>query len=259
DQIHPSSDDVQVQTMATTPTTGHFSWKDIIHRSLYTWEGQVMLAAFVWSGIHLHWLAFRWGNPALHEVISTVFFVPLALAVVGLALRIGVSQRFDARMRRTWLLLSCAYGASLLGEMLSTGYTLAIGEVPSPSLADAAYLSFYPFALAALLNFPTAAQQRGARVAFWLDAALVTLSSAMGMWYFVLEPQLIQGSENWQLLVLALAYPLGDLAVTFGLSVAALRGAPGSGQTTLRLLIIAFIASVIASIRLRIAPAPGTL
>jgi hypothetical protein len=58
-------------------------------------------------------------------------------------------------------------------------------------------LSFYPFALAALLNFPTAAQQRGARVACWLDAALVRLSSAMGMWYFVLEPQLIQGSENW--------------------------------------------------------------
>ncbi|MCS6883270.1 MAG: hypothetical protein RMK84_19540 [Oscillochloridaceae bacterium] len=167
--------------MASSFITGSFSWKNILHRSLYTWEGRVMLAAFVWSGIHLHWLAFRWGNPAFHEVISTVFFVPLALAVVGLALRTGVSQRFDPHARRTWLLLSCAYGASLLGEILSTGYTLAIGEVPSPSLADAAYLSFYPFALAALLTFPGAAQQRDARIAFWLDVALVTLSSAMGL------------------------------------------------------------------------------
>lgn len=234
--------------MATTPTTGDFSWKNLIHRSLYTWEGQILLAALVWSAIHIHWLAFRWGNPAFHEVISTAFFVPLALAVVVLTLRIGVSQRFDARMRRTWLLLGCAYGAYLLGALLSTGYTLTIGEVPSASLADAAYLSFYPFALAALLTFPTTTQQRGARSAFWLDIALVSLSSAMGMWRFVLEPQLSQGSENWQLLVLALAYPLGDLAVTFGLAVAALRGAPGNGRMTLRILIIAFVASIIASV-----------
>jgi diguanylate cyclase len=116
---------------------------------------------------------------------------------------------------RTARLVPLALGASLLcwglGDLTLTIESLgAGGEPPSPSLADAFYLAFFPLAYVGIVLF-IRGEVRHLTTPSWLDSAIAALGAAAVCGTFAFHS--ILGSEAGGTLALAtnLAYPVGDL------------------------------------------------
>lgn len=139
------------------------------------------------------------------------------LAAVACALGGGVvilhAARRDATHRRAWALLAVAMALWGLGEVLWTYYEVVRGdEVPFPSVADIAYLSAVPFAVAGLLAFSPG---EGARLQgrTLLDASLISASLLFVAWALVLGPTWRATTTSpWEFLI-SVAYPLTDFAL----------------------------------------------
>jgi diguanylate cyclase (GGDEF)-like protein len=113
------------------------------------------------------------------------------------------------RDRAVPMVLGCALLAWAIGDYLLTGESLG-GEPPSPSLADAFYLCFYPLAYVALVLF----MRRGLgrlRPTTWLDGLVAGLGAAAVVAAFAFNT-IVQTAGGESLGVATnLAYPVGDL------------------------------------------------
>lgn len=181
-------------------------------------------------------------------MIGDLVFLPAGIAVVGLALRAAARPALSRATRRAWLLLAAAFAATLTGDALWANYEIGLGLSPFPSLADAAYLLFYPLLLAGLTAFPAAPQNRQERTAFWLDAVTVLLGGWMVVWYVVLGPTAI-GSEAPRLeTALSAAYPVGDLVLIFGIAAVMLRRPEEGSRRALAILAVGLSFFLIADL-----------
>lgn len=127
---------------------------------------------------------------------------------------------------RVWRVLT---GAGMLGwstgQSLWTWYQLVERRaVPSPSPADAGYLSIVPFAFAALLvigshrrsETPDALldhRSRGARLVLLLDGLIVVGSLFLLTWTTSLGGLVESGNPSTAAFLVAIAYPLTDLVL----------------------------------------------
>lgn len=176
----------------------------------------VVAALGVWlAGFEINVL---WG-PGEHH--STLFGHDAELLVLGLAgLLCVVRGALHAKERGAWIAIGAACIVWAAGEAYY-GFVLAsMKVVPSPSIADGAYLAFYPLAFAGTIMLFRARSGR-ASAAQWLDgftAALAAgaLSAAVGL------DATLQSIGGKPLEVATnLAYPLGDLLL-LGIIVGAL-------------------------------------
>ena len=117
------------------------------------------------------------------------------------------------RERLAWALLGTGILLYAGGEIYYSAVLAGEASVPIPSLADGAYLAFYPLAYAALVvllrrrigSFP---------VARWLDGAIVGSAVAALAAALVLSP-IVDASSAGSTLAVAtnLAYPIADVAL----------------------------------------------
>lgn len=184
------------------------------------------------------WVLIRWGPSSFRTAISDLVFIPTGVAAVGLAWRAARFSLLSAATRRAWMLLAAAFAATLIGDILWAYYEVGLGVAPFPSLADAAYLLFYPLILAGLSAFPAAPQSRLERTTFWLDVTTVLLGGWMAVWYVVLGPTAV-GSDAPRLeTVLSAAYPIGDLVLIFGIAAVMLRRPEEGSRGALAILAV---------------------
>ncbi|MEU0498766.1 bifunctional diguanylate cyclase/phosphodiesterase [Mycobacterium sp. NPDC006124] len=137
--------------------------------------------------------------------------------------------------RRRWrLLVATGMAAWTMGLSLWAWYQIVDGEgLPSPSLADAGFLLYVPFGLAALFTIAGAARSgddtadtraRNPTAGLMLDGLIVTTSLFFLSWLGALGPVVSAGAPNRVTLIVAVAYPVTDLimvsvavlAVVFG-------------------------------------------
>jgi diguanylate cyclase (GGDEF)-like protein len=115
---------------------------------------------------------------------------------------------------KTARLVPLALGASLLcwglGDLAVTIESLGGAEPPTPSLADAFYLAFFPLAYIGIVLF-IRGEVRRLSTPSWLDSAIAALGAAALCATFAFHS--ILGSEGGSSLAVAtnLAYPVGDL------------------------------------------------
>lgn len=213
---------------------------------LRDWAGILLLsqgALVVFYGL---WVVFRWGGPERRNLVSDLAFLPAAAIPAILAWRAARPPAPCAPPGRAWRLIALAYGANGLGEALWLYYEVVRRTVPFPSWADAAYLSFYPFMLWGLLSFPASARSRGDTLRFWIDTLTVSLGGGMLLWHFLLDPTAAAGGNDPLAAALALAYPVGDLAVLFG-AATVLLGRPRAANG-LRLLAVGLLFWIAADV-----------
>ncbi len=183
--------------------------------------------------------------------IGDVAFVPMGLLVTVLALKAATSQHLSMELRRAWAWLAVAYLAFWLGDMIFVWYAQIAIEAPFPSLADAAYLAYYPLLLLGLLSFPRVIGSRTEQVRFWLDAATIALGGGMVVWYFVLGP-IATGAggaaDDLASIVLSVAYPVGDLVLLLGIGVILTRSPQQLPRHTISLLLIGLLISLAADV-----------
>lgn len=145
--------------------------------------------------------------------------------VLGSAVGILARGVLVARERLAWLMIGVGALAWAAGDIYWLLAFSTSAEVPYPSIADALYLSFYPFVYVGVVLL-VRSRVRRFHASQWLDGLAASLIvAAVGV--AVLLPPILSGSEGSAASAVAtnLAYPLGDLVV-LGL-VIALAGVMG--------------------------------
>ena len=181
------------------------------------------------------------------QVVGDVGPVLLGLVAVVAAWRVSSRPGVEPAVRRAWRRLTVAFGCWWVGDLVWCILEVLLHQSPFPSLADVAYLAFYPCAAWALLSFPSVTRRRSDWTKFGLDALTVLLCAAMGIWYLVIGPVIHSHPARSLALVLNFAYPVGDLLLLFGVAVTLLRRTTGS-DLSLRFLVGGIGALVVADV-----------
>jgi PAS domain S-box-containing protein len=195
----------------------------------------------------------------LGAVASPVASLPLNFGSAWLYWIAARRRDFDPRLRRALWLAGGAMAAVFLGQCGDLVVQFVEHRDFSLAWPIGIFLLYYPLMLGALLSLPHA---RRARLEWWkfaLDAATVVLGGAVVVWYFVLHPTASTPMDPRAVLV-AFAFPIGDLVLLFGLTTLVLRRTAEGPSTAFRFLVLAqfsgISADLIGSVLL---PATGTL
>jgi PAS domain S-box-containing protein len=189
-------------------------------------------AAATATVIFIAWLWLQPGGQPLVEVVSD-------LGLLGAALVAGRScwRRAAAggASRRAWLLTGVAVLLWSVAQATWSFFQLVLDRpVPFPSPADPFYLGSVVVGTVALFAFPSAPRGMADRMRTLLDGLIVATSLLLVAWATVLEPvaHSIPPDVPWHR-VLALAYPLGEIARTSVLLVVLARARRAGGGLAL--------------------------
>ncbi len=160
-----------------------------------------------------------------------------AVAVALVAVRRNAPDR-----RLPWLLMILGQALFVAGDLAWNWYELQ-GEDPFPSVADALYLSGYPFLALGLLLLIRRRLSGGDRGGL-LDAAILTAAVAILSWTFLMQPQIVGAELDPLSLAITLAYPLGDL-ILIGVAMGLLT-TPGARTSSFRLLMASLVLLLVA-------------
>jgi signal transduction histidine kinase len=146
-----------------------------------------------------------------HDALrNLIIYAGVELAAI-LAIVAGI-HRYRPTAPQAWLLIALGLSCWWLGDVTWAVYELADRD-PFPSPGDLFYLAGYPLVAAGL--FVAVRHHRQARVdrAALIDAAIVTVVSALVAWIYLVKPFLddpeLTGTEQ----LVSILYPLGDLVL----------------------------------------------
>jgi hypothetical protein len=152
------------------------------------------------------------------------------IAASTLCLARGLIPGHGSRKARP---VALVLGAALLswtaGDIVLTFESLGGATPPTPSLADAFYLFFYPLAYVAVLMF-IRGEIRRLSSANWLDGAIAGLGAAAACAAFAFHSILRSTGSDLAGTVTNLAYPIGDVLL-LGLIVGAFAALSGRRRT----------------------------
>ncbi len=179
--------------------------------------GLAAAAMVVYGIVFLAWQVFGWGGVKHRMLISDLAFIPVSLTAAGLALRAGRRGNMDPRTARAWRIVAASFLLYWLGDLIWT-VEENLGSAPFPSIADVAYILFYPVLLWGFFSFPATPRSSSERTELWLDGGTVLVGTSMILWYFSLGPTAQETGSDFLESAVSLAYPLGDLVLLFGIT-----------------------------------------
>ncbi len=206
----------------------------------------IALAAGVW-GVTVAWLASGLGDPNARRAVADLGETALDLLAAAIVLRaaLGVDVR---RVRLGWAVVGVAMLVYALGDGVWAWLDLGPGSMPSPSLADAAYVAYYPIVVAALFIFQRASSVRRETLRLTIDSLIVLIGGGIVVWHTLFRPVLASLDPDPLAAALALGYPIGDLVLLFGVAATALRRPPDIDARALMALVgglaLLFVADV---------------
>lgn len=204
--------------------------------------GALASFALVWSLLVFATLA----GDSVGRVVMVWGRYPLMLGGIALAFLVSRDPNGDPRSARAWLLLTTAFAAIVLGDIVWGYLTVVRGENATLSISNLFFLSYFPLVLAGLLAMPRTFRSRNDATMFVLDAATVAVGIGMLLWYVALRPALGGiGEGPWQRSVIALAYPIGDMLSVLGIALVLLRQPTGPGRRVFVLLALSLVCSLI--------------
>lgn len=206
------------------------------------WKRFALLAALasIATAAFAVWLLFGIGGSRLTIAVDDVGGgVASAAAAVSCTL---AARRSLGRVRMAWALIALSAAGWTVGEVIWSVYEVGLGlTVPYPSAADIAYLLAIPLAIAGVLAFTHAPSRFTTRGEAVLAGSIVALSLVFVGWASGLGDVYSSSSASLSGLVVALAYPVGDI-ITITVLVTVIRRAPRS-QIGMMLLLIGGLAA----------------
>lgn len=209
--------------------------------------GRLTGALLLYGLAFLGWQIFRWGGSEHRTLISDVAFLPVSLIAGALALRAGRKPELDPKTARAWRIIAVSFFLYWLGDVIWT-FEENLGSAPFPSIADLAYLAFYPVLLWGIFAFPAGPRDATERTKLWLDGGTVVVAVAMILWYFSLGPTAQDAGSNFLEASVSLAYPIGDLVLIFGITRILLGQPPRGSGHALGILATGLILLVVGDI-----------
>jgi two-component system, sensor histidine kinase and response regulator len=168
------------------------------------------------------WTARRLGGDQVTIAVDDIGEAVAALvAAVSCAFAAG---RAVGRLRLAWSLLSAAAASWCAGEILWSIYEVGLQrDVPFPSAADVGFLAAIPLTVVGILSFSHTPRGTAVGVRLWLDRAIVFIALAFVGWELGLNSVFQQSADTAIDGAIALAYPLGDIAIATVLLLAIRR------------------------------------
>ncbi|HEX7544893.1 MAG TPA: EAL domain-containing protein [Candidatus Limnocylindrales bacterium] len=209
---------------------------------------RILLALVVGGwGMTVAWLAIGLGDSASRRAVADIGEAVLDLLAAAIVLRAAL--HIDVRrIRLGWLVLAAAILVYALGDLTWAWLDLGGGNTASPSLADAAYVAYYPIVAAALFMFQRASSARRDTLRLTIDSLIVVIGGGIVVWHTLFRPVLASLDPNPITAALALGYPIGDLVLLFGVAATALRHPPEIDARALTALVgglgLMFVADV---------------
>jgi diguanylate cyclase (GGDEF)-like protein/PAS domain S-box-containing protein len=209
---------------------------------------RILLALVVGGwGMSVAWLAIGLGDPASRRAVADIGEAVLDLLAAAIVLRAAL--HIDVRrIRLGWLVLAAAILVYALGDLTWAWLDLGGGNTASPSLADAAYVAYYPIVAVALFMFQRASSARRDTLRLTIDSLIVVIGGGIVVWHTLFRPVLASLDPNPITAALALGYPIGDLVLLFGVAATALRHPPEIDARALTALVgglgLMFVADV---------------
>jgi diguanylate cyclase (GGDEF)-like protein/PAS domain S-box-containing protein len=197
-----------------------------------------ILLALVGGGwaIAVAWLGLGFGDPAEQRAVADVAETALDLLAAVFVLRAAL--RADVpRIRLGWAVLGVATLVYAVGDGTWAWLDLRGGSTASPSVADAAYVAYYPIVVAALFMFQRASSFRRDTLRLTIDSLIVVVGGGIVVWHTLFRPVLESLDPNPLSAALALGYPVGDLVLLFGVATIALRHPPDIDARALTALV----------------------
>jgi hypothetical protein len=195
--------------------------------------------------LYLLWQITRVGGPRHQVLIGDLANIPFYVLVIGATMAAGRRCRATPRLARSWRLLAAGNACYLTGMLLQTYEEVVRHHLSYPGPPDVAFLSFFVF-FAGLIGFARSERSSTRRLMLRLDMLTVALGGSAVMWYFVAGPSALADGQPWLQIVLAVAYPMGDLLLLVGATAALLRGLPESSRRSLSVTIAGVLIYVVA-------------
>ena len=193
------------------------------------------------------WLASGLGDAVARRAVADVGEAVLDLLAVAIVLRAAL--HIDVRrIRLGWAVLAIATLVYAVGDATWAWLDLGGGGTSFPSLADGAYVAYYPIVVTALFMFQRASSARRDTLRLTIDSLIVVIGGGIVVWHTLFRPVLASLDPNPVSAALALGYPIGDLVLLFGVAATALRHPPEIDARALTALVgglgLMFVADV---------------
>ena len=171
------------------------------------------------AGVCVLWLAqlARLLGAPISPDVTGIGMLPLA-TLLTIVIWQAPHRGLPLAVRRAWGHIAVAVAA-----WVTAGVVWELTGRPPLSGADALNILFFPLALAGVLSYPAERDDGAARMRFWLDAGVVMLSGAAGIWYFVVWPMVGRSAQDAIATLINGLYPVGDLVLLFAACIALYR------------------------------------
>ena len=183
-------------------------------------------ATLVAAGVTLLFAAVVLGgfiDGAVRTTIDNAGGAVAALLVGGLALLTARAHQ-EARLRASWILLGAGLLCWGLTDSAWTWIEMTTGQAPvTPSWTDAGYLAMIPLFFIGIVLRPPLQPRSIGRNLLTIDAWLAISALVAVGWVLVLSPMYERLGTSPLVQAIALAYPVGDLAILCCLALAVLR------------------------------------
>lgn len=231
------------QQNGTTLTEG----PDLLSSSLRDWGGWLTIGLALMVISFLPWLLFSGASAERKSLITDLIEPCINLGMTILAFRASRQQTLDSKTRRAWTILTMAFLVYFVANLMWFYYEIFSGQDLAVTWADAAYLLYYPLALAGLLTFPMARSGRS-RLTFALDTGTVMVGASMVIGYLILRPIALAEHASTLETVITVAYPVSNTVLLFGVVGLLLRRLDKKIRLALGVLMIAFLFDAIADL-----------
>jgi diguanylate cyclase (GGDEF)-like protein/PAS domain S-box-containing protein len=190
--------------------------------------------------VYVAWLGSAPAASVVRQVILLLAFLPMNLGIVALSWRAArrIPAENHAGLRRALELTGVGFLGVLAGNICEFVYVHGWHRDPNDTLLGLPYLILYPCWLIALLALPRARRVRSEQRKFLYDAATILLGVGIAVWYLVVVPTALTGSQSLIARFFNVAYPTGDAAVALGLVTVILRRLPGPRRVPFGMLLL---------------------
>ncbi|HLZ08084.1 MAG TPA: ATP-binding protein [Chloroflexota bacterium] len=189
-------------------------------------------------------IAVNWGASGGNTLLPVYAYFPIQAIPILLVLRAAKSFSRSAPGRMAWIAIALAQLGVVVGNCFRIYDEGILHTSPFPSLADAGYLAFYPMMFLGLVYFARVFPRNRDRVKLWLDIGTVLVGGGVAVWFLILGPVARGDLTDLLALAVALAYPIGDLAVVLGVAVIATRQIDDRSRRALGILVLSQLAFV---------------
>jgi diguanylate cyclase (GGDEF)-like protein/PAS domain S-box-containing protein len=207
----------------------------------------VLLLAVAAVGLMEAWLVVG-GADADTKSAVTSFAPPAVDLVAAFLLAMAARSAHVTRIRLAWGLIALGLVLYAAGDGIWAWISVVERGEPFPSLADVAFVAFYPIVVGALLLFPEPRRARREVVRIAVDSAIIVVGGGMLVWHSLFLPALTAVEPDAISTGLTLGYPIGDLVLLFGVATVALRQPAGIAPRALVALVCGLALMFIADV-----------